>query len=887
MSNYNVRFITVAPGKLGVIISCKDSHFEYGAIIKAILPTCPFKGEVKVGQHIIYIDGKRVVTNDDLLRGSDKVRRLGIISNPASADSSADGRGGIISGGYIAASKRGCRSRRVDSNAPKHEDESSSEEEYNLDSDNGGESGDDDSEVVIVDSSDDDDEKKQPAKKKKALAPAKKKSHAPSSSSKPKATTKVNPPRNTKAVAVHSKKVPALPKKRTAASKPKTTLCLAQHATNITSSTHPPDYYRILAYQAFQDHNDKRAANDELPFKSWAEYHAYLKSKKLHAFDSWVDEIPSLRNFDHKQVRNALDTKSKWMDRIRRTRAAAEKEARYNEMDITVEEVDMSTPESIVEHEKGCTMKKVQSVAKLPKSYAKSTCSDTASGSNSTTARFEASEDEDDNDREDGDVNSYTSSSSSKPKATTKVSPPPNAKAVAVHSKKVPALPKKRTAASKPKTTLCLAQHATNITSSTHPPDYYRILAYQAFQDHNDKRAANDELPFKSWAEYHAYLKSKKLHAFDSWVDEIPSLRNFDHKQVRNALDTKSKWMDRIRRTRAAAEKEARYNEMDITVEEVDVSTPEQPQRQQMNQNDSAEDFEQFQLFLQWKRSADGASSGNDEGTRSRPSSSKAPCENNVQSLHNEGEADARKRATTRAGDGAATKSGNTTLSFEDEDKENDGRNDGDVASYIRGEDYDQKHNKDMALASHLTSKSITNHHVSFPDQMKDDAQLKRLLRSKSFVSLGDKKVKLIKELGSGTYGSVWLVYCYLRDSSQPEVYALKVQSPSGSLPMEFQIQSILEYRLGNQNDGRFPFPLPIAFHKFTDDDGDSGSLFFMSAELGVTLHSVYTDYFPENAPVEIVVYLADKMLTVLEMLHCEGKYAVSCLFEHLYLCMP
>ena len=56
-----------------------------------------------------------------------------------------------------------------------------------------------------------------------------------------------------------------------------------------------------------------------------------------------------------------------------------------------------------------------------------------------------------------------------------------------------------------------------------------------------------------------------------------------------------------------------------------------------------------------------------------------------------------------------------------------------------------------------------------------------------------------------------------------------------------------------------------------------------MSAELGVTLHSVYAHYTPEKVPVEIVVFLADKMLTVLEMLHCEGKYAVSCTIYHLY----
>ena len=94
---------------------------------------------------------------------------------------------------------------------------------------------------------------------------------------------------------------------------------------------------------------------------------------------------------------------------------------------------------------------------------------------------------------------------------------------------------------------------------------------------------------------------------------------------------------------------------------------------------------------------------------------------------------------------------------------------------------------------------------------------------------------------------------------------------------MEFTIQSTLRSRLDNQNDGKFPVPLPLELHTFKPPDGDGGSLFFMSAEFGVTLHSIHNLWgVGKCVPVEIVVYLADKMLTILETLHCKGKYAVS-----------
>ena len=119
---------------------------------------------------------------------------------------------------------------------------------------------------------------------------------------------------------------------------------------------------------------------------------------------------------------------------------------------------------------------------------------------------------------------------------------------------------------------------------------------------------------------------------------------------------------------------------------------------------------------------------------------------------------------------------------------------------------YDQQHNNDMALANFTTSNSIT-HPGSVPEKMKTTELLKKLLKSGELINLGDKKVKLIKKLGEGTYGSAWLVHYYLPASSQPKLCALKVQLPSGSLPMEFMIQSTLEYRLDNQNDAHFHFP--------------------------------------------------------------------------------
>jgi hypothetical protein len=78
--------IMVAPNeRLGLTIAIRPGSYR-GARIDAIKPGCPFADEVTVGDTIITINDKEVMTNVDFTVGLDRTRKLGIIQGSMQGD---------------------------------------------------------------------------------------------------------------------------------------------------------------------------------------------------------------------------------------------------------------------------------------------------------------------------------------------------------------------------------------------------------------------------------------------------------------------------------------------------------------------------------------------------------------------------------------------------------------------------------------------------------------------------------------------------------------------------------------------------------------------------------------------------------------------------------
>ena len=77
----NVLSIYVAPGRLGLTVTTAASPGgpTRGARIDSINLDCPFRDKVSVGDIIITINDKEVMTSFDFSVGADRMRKLGII----------------------------------------------------------------------------------------------------------------------------------------------------------------------------------------------------------------------------------------------------------------------------------------------------------------------------------------------------------------------------------------------------------------------------------------------------------------------------------------------------------------------------------------------------------------------------------------------------------------------------------------------------------------------------------------------------------------------------------------------------------------------------------------------------------------------------------------
>ena len=75
--------LSVSPGRLGLTIAMNPNG---GATITVIDPICTFASKINVGDRIVTIDGKDVLTLDDIKNGKDRARTFGIMQKVKESD---------------------------------------------------------------------------------------------------------------------------------------------------------------------------------------------------------------------------------------------------------------------------------------------------------------------------------------------------------------------------------------------------------------------------------------------------------------------------------------------------------------------------------------------------------------------------------------------------------------------------------------------------------------------------------------------------------------------------------------------------------------------------------------------------------------------------------
>lgn len=81
-SSPSLLTLTVSPGRLGLTLSMTSKDEVGGAVITNIDPACKFLNQIEVGDRIFTIDGKRVVSLNDVINGNERERKFGILKKP-------------------------------------------------------------------------------------------------------------------------------------------------------------------------------------------------------------------------------------------------------------------------------------------------------------------------------------------------------------------------------------------------------------------------------------------------------------------------------------------------------------------------------------------------------------------------------------------------------------------------------------------------------------------------------------------------------------------------------------------------------------------------------------------------------------------------------------
>ena len=78
-SSPSLLMLTASPGRLGLTLSMTLKDEVGGAVITNINPACKFLDQIEVGDRIFTIDGKRVISLNDVITGNERERQFGIL----------------------------------------------------------------------------------------------------------------------------------------------------------------------------------------------------------------------------------------------------------------------------------------------------------------------------------------------------------------------------------------------------------------------------------------------------------------------------------------------------------------------------------------------------------------------------------------------------------------------------------------------------------------------------------------------------------------------------------------------------------------------------------------------------------------------------------------
>lgn len=144
---------------------------------------------------------------------------------------------------------------------------------------------------------------------------------------------------------------------------------------------------------------------------------------------------------------------------------------------------------------------------------------------------------------------------------------------------------------------------------------------------------------------------------------------------------------------------------------------------------------------------------------------------------------------------------------------------------------------------------------------------------SKAEVCIGKHSGFVSNELGRGAYGVVVLLEA--DEASGNRTIAVKAQTSSSCLALEFVILRRLEERMQSRQITTYPFPQPLSFVSLSD-----GAIFSMTAASRsglnlVDLVNVYSIKLGEPVPELIALHYTSRMLKHIETLHWHGKMLV------------
>ena len=187
----------------------------------------------------------------------------------------------------------------------------------------------------------------------------------------------------------------------------------------------------------------------------------------------------------------------------------------------------------------------------------------------------------------------------------------------------------------------------------------------------------------------------------------------------------------------------------------------------------------------------------------------------------------------------------------------------------------------DVPLASLLASSSDSFDlpHMLVPRVLRRKA----VIPSKTELSIGGKySGHICNELGRGAYGVVVL----MKKHKSEEVLAVKSQTPTSCLALEFQLLRKLQQRVGS-NQCCYPFPQPLSFVSLADGGILSMTAGSRSGLNIVDLSNAYKVKLGDTVPELLALHYTSRMLKHVETLHSRGRVLVSLyVWDHIATCL-